>query len=193
VSQENKWIVRFFLYWIGANLLGALGMYALGALLPIPRFMRGVVVFTLFLLPIGLAQWLVLRRQIPLSPLWILTWPAGVLLAALLMAVIPWAVIGDDESTLTLITMYVVIGAAIGLPQWLVLRRKVSRSGLWIAGHALAMGLGMALILVTGLVNTSDLVSSAALVLVYATATASLLTWLLFWPDEAYGQQVSVT
>jgi hypothetical protein len=192
VSQENKPIIRFFLYWIGANLLGALGMSPLSAISPIPRLIRGVV-FALFLLPLGLAQWLVLRRRIPISPLWILTWPAGVLLSPLLMAVIPWAVIGDDESTLVLTLAYVVIGAAIGLPQWLVLRREVSRAGLWVAGHALAMGLGMVLILVTGLVNTSDLVSFVALVLVYAIATASLLTWLLFRPDEAYGEQVSVT
>jgi hypothetical protein len=64
MSQENKWIVRFFLYWIGANLLGSLGTYALCALLPLPRFMRGVVVFALFVLLIGLAQWLVLRRKV---------------------------------------------------------------------------------------------------------------------------------
>ena len=192
MSQDNKWIVRFFLCWIGANLLGSLGMYALGTISPIPRLIRGVV-FALFLLPIGLAQWLVLRRRISLSPLWILTWPTGVLLSAFLIAVIPWDVIGDDESTLVLTFAYVVIGAAIGLLQWLVLRWKVSRSGLWIVGHALAMGLGMILILVTGLVNTSDLVSSVALVLVYATVTASFLTRLLFRPDEAHSQQVSVT
>jgi hypothetical protein len=191
--QEHRLTRSIFLPWIGANLLGFLGMSALITVLPVPRFIPGFVVLILFFLPIGLAQWLVLRRRILLSPLWILTLPVGVLLSWLLVAAIPWAVIGDDESTLALTIAYVVIGAAIGLPQWLILRRKMSRTGLWIAGSGLGLGLGFGLVLVTGLINRSEFISYVAVVLVYGLATGGVLAWLLPHREEAYGQLLNVT
>jgi len=182
--RQWTWLrpTRAFLLWIAANLLGFISMSALLIALPILKSIPGSVASTLIItLPIGFAQWLVLRRLLPLSPIWVLTLPVGLLLFLLLSAAIPaslWQIV-DDESTLTLTVMYIVMGAAMGLLQWLILRRKFSQAVLWIGGSSLGVGLGFGLVLVTGLINQSEFISYATVVLVYSMVTGSILSWLL--------------
>jgi hypothetical protein len=72
MCQERKQTTRVFFVWIAANLLGLISMSATVSALPILRSISGPgsVWSTLIMtLPIGLAQWLVMRRQLPLSPI----------------------------------------------------------------------------------------------------------------------------
>ena len=187
--RERKQTTRAFLFWIAANLLGFISMSALLITLPILKSIPGIAASTLIItLPIGFAQWLVLRRLLPLSPIWVLTLPVGLLLFVLLAAAIPaslWQIV-DDESTLTLTVMYIVMGAALELLQWLILRRKFSGAVLWIGGSSLGVGLGFGLVLVTGLINQSEFISYAIVVLVYSIVTGSMLSWLLLHKAETY-------
>jgi len=85
--------------------------------------------------------------------------------------------------------MYIVMGAAMGLSQWLILRRKFSQAVLWIGGRSLGVGLGFGLVLVTGLINQSEFVSYATVVLVYSAVTGSILSWLLLHKAETCNPQ----
>jgi hypothetical protein len=171
-------------------------MSALLIALPILKSIPGIVASTLIItIPLGLAQWLVLRRLIPLSPIWVFTIPIGWFLSFLLFATIPeslWQIVGA-ESTFTLTVLYIVMGAAMGLPQWLILRRKFSQAVLWIGGSSLGVGLGFGLVLVTGLINQSEFISYIAVVLVYSIATGSILSWLLQHRAQTYNQQFRAT
>jgi hypothetical protein len=183
-----------FLLWVAANLLGWLVLVALLAALPTLKSIRGLFVAPLLIgVPLGIAQWLVLRRLIPLSPLWVLTLPVGWVLSMLVPVAIPaslWQVV-DSESTATLTLLYVVMGAVMGLPQWLMLRRKLLRAAWWILGNSVGMGLGFALVLVTGFINRSEFWSYTAVVLVYGIATGAILLWLLGQKAQALNPRLS--
>jgi hypothetical protein len=194
--SQNHEKTRAFLYWILGNLLGWAFISALLTALPglksIPGFIVALLVLTI---PFGLAQWLVLRRFIPLSPLWVITIPISVFLYSLIATAIPvslWQIV-NGEATSTLTLMFIILGTVMGLPQWLILRRKLTRAALWILGSALGMGLGFGLVLATGLINQSEYISYTVVVLVYSIATGSLLSWLLNHKTQTYNQQFSAT
>jgi hypothetical protein len=194
--REHKQTTRAFLIWIAANLLGFISMSVLVIALPILKSIPGIVASTLIVtLPIGFAQWLVLRRLLHISAVWVLTLPIGLFLFLLLSTAIPESLgqTVDGESTLTLTAMYIVMGAAMGLSQWLILRRKFSQAVLWIGGSSLGVGLGFGLVLVTGLINQSEFISYVAVVLVYSIATGSILAWLLLHKARTQKPQFNVT
>jgi hypothetical protein len=194
--QEHEQTTRAFLSWVAANLLGFISMSALLIALPILKSIPGIVASTLIItLPIGFAQWLVLRRLFHISPVWVLTLPIGLFLFLLLSTAIPESLgqTVDGESTLTLTAMYIVLGAAMGLSQWLILRRKFSQAVLWIGGSSLGVGLGFGLVLVTGLINQSEFISYATVVLVYGIATGSILSWLLLHTARTQKPQFNAT
>ncbi|MCK4901280.1 MAG: hypothetical protein KAS38_21025 [Anaerolineales bacterium] len=129
------------------------------------------------------------------SILWILTIPIGLLLAVLINRVIPdgfWQVV-DDESIAALTTGYLVGGFAIGLPQWLILRRQLSRSSIWLLGSSIGAGAGPWLILVTDLINQSGIISYIVGVLVYAIVTGLFLSWLLVYHNQSQTNLASAT
>ena len=79
-------------------------------------------------LVIGILQWLVLRRQLPRASWWILASVLGFALAH---------VLGDTAPPPLGLPMTggmfgAVAGALVGVPQWLVLRRRVPRAGWWV-------------------------------------------------------------
>jgi hypothetical protein len=86
-------------------------------------------------LTIGLAQWVVLRKQIEGAEWWILVsafgWAAGRGLVAVAFAPQDLILVGGT------------LGASLGLAQWLVLRRHLSRSWWWIVLSALSSAVGM--------------------------------------------------
>lgn len=77
---------------------------------------------------VGLAQWILLRRDLSMGPLWI---PAtGVALAAGLS--VGAAVVGYETDTSSLATMGAISGAAVGIAQGLLLRKKFSLWAAWM-------------------------------------------------------------
>jgi hypothetical protein len=185
MTQEHAG-ARAFLYWVVSHLVGWLLIVALLVLLPVLKSIGGPAAPILIIaLPLSLTQWLVLRRVIPLTPLWVLTipagWPAGWLLFYLVTAALPpaWVQGIDDEAISTLTLFFALIGAAMGLPQWLILRRHFTGATLWILGSSVGVGLGLGLVLATGLISRSENVSYTVVVLLYGLVTGLILwRWL---------------
>ncbi len=90
---------------------------------------------------IGAAQWLVLRRRLPLSVLW-----TPVTAGAMALAHV---VLGDGTTTLLLLLRGLIVGAAIGAAQAALLRRVVPAPTIWAAvvttGWALAWPISAAI------------------------------------------------
>ncbi len=80
-------------------------------------------------------QWLVLRRRFARASLWLVATAAGAAVAGLAYAVLlalPAAIAGPPTSGLRLGLSTLVDGVALGVAQWLVLRRAVRGAGWWI-------------------------------------------------------------
>jgi len=118
-----NWLVLF--QWIMVTTVG----WVLGTILlpPIDLAVSGIV--------IGLLQAIILQNYISRMRQWILAsavgWTAG---WAITLAAVP-----NDFSLLA----GVVLGAAVGVAQWLVLRREVQWAGWWIAISTLGWTAGL--------------------------------------------------
>jgi len=168
--------------WIAANFLGVAAIGALGFVVPLLKSIPGMLVSCLLIgLPIGFAQWIALRRVVPISILWVLTISAGLLLGLVVVnspiPVLPWGFL-DDESVLSLTAAYTTIAFFVGLAQWLLLRGHFAKSSVWLLSSAVGLGLGTGLVLVSDLINQSGLASIILVVLVYAIATGFVISWL---------------
>ena len=194
--SKNLKTGRMFLYWNLGNLLGWAFILVLRTVLPHVRALPGFFVALLVVgILFGLAQWLVLHRFLPVSPLWVVTIPISWVLFYLIPYIIPESLLqnADDESTSMLTFAYLVMGAMMGLSQWLMLRRKLTRAALWILGSSLGVGLGFGIVLATGLISQYEYISYTIVVLVYSIATGSLLAWLLNHAAQTYDQQFNAT
>ena len=112
-----QWVMVTTLGWVLGGIM--LAEFALGVL--------GIV--------IGVLQWVVLRQYIRQAGWWILASAGGWAIGWLMVMVIPPEV-GIPIGT--------VLGAAIGVNQWLILQRHLRRAGWWVVVSILAwtMGLG---------------------------------------------------
>lgn len=195
MSQHSRYLSKSFFIWIFANILGfsALGL----ALLVFPSLMSiaGIFGSTLIIsIPISLAQWIALRRIFPVSILWILSIPISILLVILLIRELPdglWKIFGDE--TVDLIIFSLLIGVIIGLPQWLLLRRQYSNSSIWLLGSSIGVAAGLGLVLVTGLVYQSTIISYIVAILVYAISTGLTLSILLAYNNQLESNVASAT
>ena len=172
----KTWIVS--LAWIFANFLGvaAIGAIRFTPLTAIPgKFVSSLLIG----LPIGLAQWIALRRVAPISALWVFTIPSALILGLMVGPMFdgPLGFL-DDESVLLLALMYTCIGALVGIAQWLLLRAHFNRSIIWLLANAAGLGLGVAFLLITDLINQSGLASIIVVTLVYAVTTGAVISWL---------------
>ena len=181
MSQHSKYLNKSLYIWIFANILGfsALGLAQL--VFPSIMSVSGIFGSTLIIsIPISLAQWIALRRIYPISILWILSIPISILLVILLIRELPddlWQIFGNE--TADLILFFLLIGLIIGLPQWLLLRRQYSNSSIWLLGSSIGVGAGSGLVLATGLINQSGIISYIVAALVYAISTGLTLSILL--------------
>jgi hypothetical protein len=177
---------RLILAWVIANFLGVAVIGALSIILPMLKFGLTMIVSLLAIgLPIGLAQWLALRRVAPVSVLWILTISVGLYLGLKVSLIIPGIGNADDESLLSLTYAYTIIGLLIGLFQWFFLRGHFTRALVWPLGSAVGFGLGLGLVLVSDLINHSGIGSIILVVLVYAILTGFVISWLPVSPRSA--------
>jgi hypothetical protein len=129
---------------------------------------------------LGIAQWLVLRHRIPRAYLWVFaSVVGGAVLAAFGFA--KGGAVGGPLGGL-------VIGASLGIAQWLVLRRRVSQAYLYLAasivGFALALSTGEAVGFAVG-GAAGWLVGGIMFGIVAGTITGAALLWLLRQPISA--------
>jgi len=195
MSKNYGYLSKQFFTWLFANILGFGALGAAYFVVPAKILMSGIVASTLIIsIPIGLAQWIALRRILHTSVLWIFTILVGQLLGRLVQKIIPdglWLIV-DDESIAVLTAGYLVIGLAVGLPQWLILRRQLSRSSIWLLGSSIGAGAGLWIILVTDLINQSGTLAYILGILVYSVVTGITLIGLLSSQKQSQADLVLV-
>ena len=171
---------ELILAWIAANLLGAGAIWIFTLIFSqMNAFPRSFVSSLVVGIPIGLAQWFVLRRLAPVSILWIFTISVGLQTGLFVLTRMDRIFNSiDDESLLVLTAGYLVIGLMVGLFQWIFLWRHFARSPLWLLSNPIALWLGTALILVTDLVHQNGFAAAVLVTLVYAALTGLFLIWI---------------
>ncbi len=183
----------FWLCWVLANTIGAVAFLPVGlymlivanisftfqswTIAMIGMSLGGAVLGAV----IGLAQWLVIRKHLPRSRWWLLATSLGMAVGMFLAVV---AVISRGWHSWSLsvglgqgIAGFIYVGYAVaGFTQWLVLRRQVAKSSLWLLAN-LIIALTCACLLLTGFgdiffgVFASFVISGAI--------TGAVLVWLL--------------
>ncbi len=121
LSFYGLWLVAFLGFPIG----GTLAHVLVGAVDGVGRAALAGLITGLV---IGLAQWLVLRQAIPLSPGWIAVTGVGMTVGLALGT----ALFGTENAGNPLIFRAVVTGLVIGIAQWLLLREHVAMNIWWI-------------------------------------------------------------
>ena len=97
----------------------------------------------------GIMQWLVLRRHLSAAESWLVASATGGAIGGAL-GFASWVIVGRDEfgvvsfSQETLTVAFTVVGAIVGIAQWLVLRGQVYRAGLWVLISTLGWAMGQA-------------------------------------------------
>lgn len=145
-TQRTQVGLGFWLGWLLAStVVMALGVTVGGVAIFLGAAFGGV-----FGTLLGFAQRLVLRRQVSWSGRWVLFSTRGgaasfALAVAIIIIFAPYQSggtfmsLGSFESEFwpaTVLGIVIVIGAALGIGQRFVLRREVSRSGLWVLASA---------------------------------------------------------
>ena len=136
---------------------------------------------------IGLAQWLVLRRRLSLTPWWIAATAVGMGVGLALGI----ALFGTDTAGITLPLRGLVTGASIGIAQFALLRGNTARAFVWPFVVACSWAIGW---LVTRAVGV-DLalqwsVFGAAGALTFQLLTGLALAWLLPQATQAGDRSV---
>jgi len=150
-KQSIEWIIWF--QWVLASTLGwLLGWFLVGEL--------GVGAV------IGLAQWLVLRQSVDRAGWWILASAGGWIVGWGL--IVSGLLVSPESGMFTSIVSGGVIGLAMGLAQWPVLRRVVPQAGWWVLASTAGWILGLAGVLGSTLIGT-----------VVGAVTGFMLDWLL--------------
>lgn len=169
---------NFLLRWVLANVVGwTIGLYA-GALNPLCFIIAGLTAC----ICVGAAQWTILRPRVGTD--WIVATVLGgisgtfpVLFAGLLVF-FGFAWVGGCSGLL--------FGGAVGLAQWLILKRCTSRAGWWVAANAgggLLCGLLTLVSLIPGL-PIGLMLGAAA----YGYITGRTLLWLSAQPAPSLPQ-----
>jgi hypothetical protein len=87
----------------------------------------------------GILQYGLLRRYLPRMSWWVLATTGGWLLGLLLIVIPSWLNWMDGSFNLDL--AFILMGLAIGVGQWLSLRRRVPRASWWIGANVVGWGL----------------------------------------------------
>ncbi len=174
----------FWLWWVLANVLawplGAAAGWTAGEqvarwLGPTAGSLTGMAIVGAI---VGLGQWIVLRVRTSESGWWIPASSLGLVGGA------ATASVAFDWDPAGFITVFGLVGALVGIAQWIVLRRHVSSAGWWVPGTCLGY---IAAILASawlgGLLSFSTPVTfvliSVALGVVFGVISGVLLAGLL--------------
>ncbi|NTU79062.1 MAG: hypothetical protein HGA45_06625 [Chloroflexales bacterium] len=125
---------------------------------------------------IGAAQWLVLRRRLPLTPWWIVATAAGMATGlALGVGLFGTATVGT-----ALLMRALVTGAGIGLAQYLLLRRFTRWAPLWVVAVTLGWTLGWGITAAVGVdLSPNFTVFGSTGAWAFQLLTGVTLAWLL--------------
>ncbi len=122
----------------------------------------------------GALQYVLLRQCLTRMGWWVFVTVAGWFLGALLIALPSW--LGWTDSLLSNLDLILLLmGLAIGITQWSLLRRRLARAGWWIAANVAGWGL---LGLIT-LENSLGQFGLLTLGLLPACVTAAMLALLM--------------
>ena len=150
-------------------------------------------------LSIGGLQWLVLRRYLPRMGWWILVTCLGMLLAHEisdpLRSLVTSLDFEIDSDYWDFILTMILIGGSIGLLQWFVLRKHVSRASWWIPANVIGWALSFGSVFVLTKIYASvhysssfmEIASMALQALAFALIPAivtSITLWLLLNPAK---------
>jgi len=125
---------------------------------------------------IGGAQWLALRRRLPLAALWVPATAGGLALGLAL----GHALLGDATTALPLLGRGLVVGAAIGAAQAALLRGVLPTPAIWAAVVTLGWPLGWAVTAAFGIdLAAKWAVFGASGALTFQLATGLALAYLL--------------
>lgn len=185
------------LQWIALTVLGLVAGLALALPLGVPIFavlgaMAGTpIVLGIVGLSLGTAQWPIIRRHMSSSWWWIIAstlgMAVGLTLGITLVEQIGRAIVGGPltfrmlgvpERAASFGTIGLLGGAALGLAQWLVLRRQATRCSRWISINALSLGAGLASgsLLADALMLRSGSLASTAILLMIGSGFAGVCT-----------------
>src|SRR5215212_9179307 len=126
---------RFWIAWgvafLGFPLGGAAAAVLVGAITtPLTGALGGALTGAV----IGAAQWLVLRRRFPVTPVWSAATALGMGVGLALSI----ALLGTDTGSSALPLRGLITGAGIGGAQYLLLRSTISRAPVWALVVALS-------------------------------------------------------
>jgi hypothetical protein len=122
----------------------------------------------------GVLQYVLLRQYLTRMGWWVLVTVAGWFLGVLLIALPSW--LGWTDALLSnLDLILLVMGLAIGITQWSLLRRQLARAGWWIVANV--VGWGLLGLITTG--NSLDQYGLFTLGFLPACTTAAMLALLM--------------
>ena len=101
----------------------------------------GLVVFGAV---VGTAQWLVLRKRVYRSGWWLLVTAVGGAVCLVVVFFVGGIVANAIGAPFYLPMLMPVYGAAVGIAQWLILRKRVHQSGWWLLAAAAGWAVGCA-------------------------------------------------
>ena len=174
----------FWVWWVLATFVGSVVGVVVGVAV------LGPVLGAVGLAGAGVMQWLVLRQQLSQSGWWILASSVG--LAIGLVVGVAVSAAGGDDAAAAVVSL-AVLGVSVGIAQWLVLRRQVSRAGWWILVNVVGLAVGLAATLVVfgvgdgnggGAVTGAlqDAIFGAVIGAVVGAITGGVMVWLLRQP-----------
>ena len=122
---------------------------------------------------VGIAQWLVLRRQVARAGWWVLASIVGFALGFVVGGPLGSATTSRAVFTPVDVAVQFLLGGAgngapMGIAQWLVLRRQVGRAGWWVLASTVGLAVGAFFSVAAGVI--------------YAPITGGVLVWLLRQP-----------
>jgi hypothetical protein len=121
----------------------------------------------------GVMQYGLLRRYLSRMGLWVLATIGGWFLGALLIATPIW--LNWTDGSLNLDLAFILMGLAIGVGQWRLLRRRLPKASWWIGANVVGWGL-LALITPGNALNQSALLTLGS---ISACVTAAMLAILM--------------
>lgn len=159
---------------------------------------------------IGIAQWLVLRRQVFQPHHWLIASIVGGSVGGTVALVIRVIVLADSTISFlgNLVIGGAIVGISLGIAGWLVLRRHVSRAGWWVLASAVGISLGLSMsnalgqglnslfqeILGEGAARFLAMLTYGGLLLTaYGAITGTVLVWLFRQPATTVQERSQVT
>jgi len=138
----------------------------------------GGLIYILLASLLSFFQWLVLRGRIPRSARWFAATIAGLIIGFVfippVLRVIP-ALQGRDAQPLLALLVMIIIGGILGLAQWLILRRHIRISGLWVVANVLGWATA-SLFIGRSIDKAADMIALAVIPAVW-TGLALVLLW----------------